>query len=133
MMSNRPTVDQLAKFRAEFLEPGYFGCSDEEIAQVEAAAGFPLPEEYKIYLRCCGGGHLYNMEDWEVAWEEAIKINVKDREVFTSVDFPERSFIFASRYGDAVRYFTDEGDDPPIYGFNDNLPRKLCDSIWEFF
>lgn len=114
------------------------GCTEEEVAKVEAVAGFPLPEEYRAFLRLMGRGAGVFMACWpyRVFFPSLLTIDEKAKKLHPErFDEPDKVFVFLSY--DAEGFFflrSDEGDDPPIYGWGGgrfSQTQRLYDSIWD--
>lgn len=103
------------------------GCSDVEIAELEAKFGLKLPATYKEYLGMMGKGAGWYAEDfqWKFGRLEWIRqaaddllVVIREQAVGPNDWVPKLKkshFVMVMRYGDYFLYFDAEaGDDPPI-------------------
>src|SRR5262249_39989403 len=102
-------------------EDELLGCTEEQIAEIQASAPFPLPNEYKAFLRMMGRGAGEFMEGhaYSVFYRRVIGLDAvaKSRSyLLPHFDNPQNSFVFLGYDGEVWLFFKgDEGDDPPIY------------------
>lgn len=116
------------------------GCSEEEIAEVEAKFKLRLPGSYREFLRrmgkCSGGllagSDLYypDLLDCRRCAESLLK---REQKQFT---LSPSHFVFFQHGGYQFLYFdtADANDDPPVFAFVDEYekPRKFADSFSEW-
>ena len=115
------------------------GCGREEVDEVRASFGFPLPGLYEAFLRVMGrgAGRLYVGTDIfypEVLGnrEAAEDLLGEDGVAFT---LSPRDFVFSMHQGYQFMYFTAaEGeDDPPVYYYTEGgSPVRVADRLSEF-
>lgn len=114
------------------------GCTEAEVAKVEAVAGFPLPAEYRAFLLLMGrrAGVFMACRPYRVFFPALLTID-KDAKTLhpERFDEPDKVFVFLSYDGEGYFFFrSDEGDNPPIYGWGGGRfaqTQRLYDSIWD--
>ncbi|WP_433728552.1 SMI1/KNR4 family protein [Nocardia sp. CA-129566] len=122
-----------ALIEAEFGDASdMIGCDDDQIAQVAAAAEFPLPDGYVAFLKVLGrkagalfqGGHFYYPEPLN-AIEVARDISEEPDENLT---LPDR-FFFGHHQGYKVFFF--EKGSPAVYVYQEGHPeiQRLGDTF----
>jgi hypothetical protein len=92
------------------------GCTDEEFREIELSAGFPLPKAYKDFM-LIGGKKAGNfLRGWQSHYPKVVRSSQSTKQ-FTSrfMNLPEPCFFFANYNGDVALFFSNEGDDPPVY------------------
>lgn len=115
------------------------GCTEEQVAEIQASAPFPLPDAYKTFLRMMGrgagefmGGHAYSVFYPRVIGLDA---EAKSRSwLLSRFDDPQNCFVFLCYDGEVWLFFKgNEGDDPPIYelGNERRETRRESDSLWD--
>ena len=110
-------------------EEELIGCTEEELAHIEEAAGFPLPRSYKEFMRVAGRDSGVFMAEMHIHYPYVLDTNKSTKARCSRyMVLPEPCFIFLNRYG-VFAFFTNEGDDPPIYISSADGYRKACDSL----
>lgn len=129
------------------------GCTDEEIVILEKNSGLSMPKCYKEFLQSFGKSmsedrdkpdyydygsfvgnsvFLEDLPDNKPGLEELLQ------EDSSSLVIPEEAFVFYGSQGILYAFFkTDEGDDPPVYGYSegfegDSFP-KIATSLSSFY
>lgn len=115
------------------------GCSPRELAQIECAAGRPLPTAYKEFMAHfgkCAGRLLRDVEMFYPSIlelrENAIEI-LEDRTA-RDVSLPACSFVFGVRNYEQFVCFSDLSDDPPVQLYVSGDPEfiTVASSFWDF-
>ena len=97
-------------------EEELIGCSEEEILEIEQSAGFPLPKAYKDFMRIAGKKSGQFLRDCEIHYPQVIRTNERTKEFMGRfIDLPNPCYFFLNYIGVTELFFSDEGDDPPIY------------------
>jgi hypothetical protein len=77
------------------------GCSDADLANLQAKAGVPLPESYVAFLRLVGRGAGEFMSDLTAFYPAVLNLTAKRRqEVAECAVLPGDAFVIADRYGE---------------------------------
>jgi hypothetical protein len=97
------------------------GCSEADIAAVQAQAGGCLPMAYKIFLECMGrqaGGFLVGTD---VFYPAVLNLRSWAQEMLEEGNsgfvLPDTAFVFLMHQGYQCLYFLMEGlsEDPPVF------------------
>ncbi len=115
------------------------GCSQEEVAQLEQHFNIQFPRSYREFLLTMGHqcGTLFRGTDILYPRRFDFAESVKELTEESKADFrlPEDAFVFSMHQGYIFWYFRlGEGDDPPIYQYNENQPdsRRVAASLSEY-
>ncbi|WP_049928901.1 SMI1/KNR4 family protein [Halopiger goleimassiliensis] len=114
------------------------GCTDEELAQLEAEFDVELPDAYKSCLRHIGrrtNGFLRGSEFTYPApkyQRDFLEDCIERWDLDASLE--ETEFVFRGLQGSAFWVFdTEEGDDPPVYRYQeDATPQLVADTFSEW-
>jgi hypothetical protein len=136
MMSN---YQQLYLGRIEDFGYGqleFMGCSDTEIEELSAAAGFKLPLAYTDFMRLLGRNSGGFLQDYSFLYPKVIELNRYCQSNYPSylLDY-QPCFVFISRMGDEHLFLkSNQGDDPPVYGWrsDEDRPKLKVMSFSEF-
>ncbi len=111
------------------------GCTDSEIEEIQAAAGFPLPAAYVEFLRIAGRSMDEIGSDYSMFYPNVIKSNIVIQQDYSKqLNNIERRFVFFHWRGDAISFFCENsGDDPPIMGINSDGTIVLKNSSFTAF
>ena len=131
------------------------GCSEAQISLIEESVGGKIPECYREFLRSMGMDTVPDktQENWydyagftgeDVFFKDDIlKLNNELQEQLDEDNRPdlqllENDFVFFSSQGYIYAFFKlDEGDNPPVYGYEEgyegNTFPKLTESLQEFY
>ena len=115
------------------------GCSEEQIASLEAGFGKALPTAYRQFLGLLGRGAGPFMSDLELFFPAVAEGNARAKRMLSweeNLELPESAFVFVTRLGEQFMFFEVDGkdSDPPIYHYIEDAEqfRHAFDSIWEF-
>lgn len=110
------------------------GCSEQEVAALEARYRLHLPEAYRVYLRVMGhnSGRLFTCDHMAVFYRYVLEMTAEQRQIWAesnaedgsgpppSFDFPADGLLIAGRLGDQFEFIRCHGeDDSPVWYFND--------------
>lgn len=113
------------------------GCSEQEVAALEARYGLRLPESYTLYLRMMGhkSGRLFTCDHMAVFYRDVLEMTAEERLMWAECQsedgsgpppefhLPADALLIASRLGDQFQFLRCNGqDDSPVWYFN----------IWEW-
>lgn len=98
------------------------GASEEEIQELEAYAGGPLPDVYKLFLKEMGhsAGKMFRGTDYSLTQRARLRFRKRAEELLekTSYRLSQTAFVFLMSQGYQFSYFhIDQGDDPSVYHF----------------
>lgn len=114
----------------------YEGCTEAQVAEVEASFGRPLPASYREFLLAAGqwAGDLFKGTD--ILFPRVVELNDGAVELLAEGDsdfsLPPDAFVFLMHQGYQFMFFrATEGDDPPVYHYHegDDAPRRISDSF----
>ena len=115
------------------------GCSEAQVAEVEASFGMPLPQSYREFLLTAGRGAGGFMLGTDVFYPRILETTkwganllVESNESFS---LPSDAFVFAMHQGYQFLFFrATEGDDPPVYYYfeRDGMPQRISDSFSDY-
>jgi len=101
------------------------GCSEQEIANIEARFGYNLPGAYKDFLRTLGKGAGKFQNDCMWKYPELLEdVPEATRGVLDNcngtykhtIELPKTAFVFLESGGSQIMFFdTADGDDPPVF------------------
>lgn len=109
------------------------GCSEQEIAALEARYGFQLPASYTQYLRVMGhkSGRLFTSDHMAVFYRYVLTMTAEEREGWATCKdeegsspplgftLPADALLIAGRLGSQFEFIRCQGqDDSPVWGFN---------------
>lgn len=130
------------------------GCTKYEIEDIEKELGYKLPKSYIEFLENLGKATLADesKEDWyfnypgfqgTTVFYPSVKYlneNLKEQliEDNNELELPETAFVFYNHQGYLNAFFKlDEGDNPPVYGYEDGYEGdtfpKIADSLSSFY
>jgi hypothetical protein len=119
---------------------GASGCTAEEIQQLEASLGHPLPKVYTHFLKRCGNGvgEFLVGTDWEYNRLAAIQTIAKSlfSEPSCSQQWQSSWFAFTSHQGYQFLFFDcAEGSNPAVYHYlqSDAGSKQVAASFAEWF
>jgi len=116
------------------------GCSDADIARIEAASGVQLPAAYRSFLRVLGRNAGQLMCDIDFLYEKALGLNAQAARILENWEegklaLPEKAFVFSMRQGEQFMFFIADGgsEDPPVYYYFEGRGEfnKVANSLWE--
>lgn len=98
------------------------GCSQRDIAQLEASAGIPLPRQYSEFLCAMGHGAGAFFQGTEIFFaaldglrNRAVDLLAENGENFC---LPTDAFVFAMHQGYEFNYFLlSQGENPAVYQY----------------
>ena len=97
-------------------EEELIGCSEEEIPEIEQSAEFTLPKAYKDFMRIAGEKSGQFLRDCEFHYPIVIRTNQRCKEFCAKfITLPNPCFFFLDYIGVTELFFSNEGDDPPVY------------------
>jgi hypothetical protein len=117
---------------------GIRGCTDADLARVEAAAGRTLPASYRQFLALVGRGAGEFLSDLTAFYPAVLALTDRHRlETPRYSVLPDDAFVFADRYGEQCLFFrlSDGPEDAAVYLWTDERPKKtkkVFDSVWGF-
>jgi hypothetical protein len=109
------------------------GCSEEEVAALEARYGLQLPQTYFLYLRVMGhrSGRLFTCDHMAVFYPYVLKMTAEQRRMWAecqaedgggppgSFELPPDALLIAGRLGDQFEFIRCAGqEDSPVWYFN---------------
>ncbi len=128
----------------------YSGCSEQQIKEIEKLAKNIIPESYKEFLELFGldmdrkdmtsrGGFVGEDVFYEDLFDnkEALEEQLEE-DGRTDLQLTDNDFIFFCSQGYIFAFFKlDEGDNPPVYGYQEGYKGetfpKLTDTLVEFY
>jgi len=115
------------------------GCSETELDEIETHLGVRLPEQYKEVMRTIGKCAGDFNSDIDMYYPTVLTLNSLAVTILSDykMQLPDRSFVFASRYGGEYLFFQDWQDnpDPPVFYWTSEVPESfdvVYKSIWEY-
>lgn len=112
------------------------GCTQAEVAEVEVAAGGPLPGIYRLFLQRMGRSAGAFMRGTDVFYPEVLRLrrvaNGLLQECGCKWQLGETAFVFSSHQGYQFLFFDRAlGDDPPVLHYleGDPGPREVATSF----
>jgi hypothetical protein len=108
--------------------PARYGCSPEELAEIEARQGALCPARYAEVLAKFGKvlGFPEEGDYWSYPEILLFKDEVNDllRDLLDPISLPEDAFVISMYLeGQFMFVCASEGDDPPVRGFLDGHPK----------
>jgi hypothetical protein len=109
------------------------GCSEPEVAALEARYGLRLPQTYTLYLRVMGhkSGRLFTCDHMAVFYRYVLDMTADERRLWAEsqaedgsgpppeFELPADALLIAGRLGDQFGYIRCGGqDDSPVWYFN---------------
>jgi len=98
------------------------GCTDEQIAQIEATFAVKLPDSYKQFLTKMGVAAGYFLHGSKLYFPETLTLKQPAEKLLTAADVSFRlskeDFVFLVHQDYQFMFFdTAAGDDPPVHRF----------------
>ncbi len=109
------------------------GCSEQEVAALEARYGLRLPEIYTLYLRVMGhkSGRLFTCDHMAVFYRHVLTMTADERQSWAECNaedgsgpppafaLPADALLIAGRLGDQFQFIRCHGqEDSPVWYFN---------------
>lgn len=120
-------IDKLVQTLQSYSQELTF-CSNREIESLEKLYGFTLPGTYKQFLREMGHDAGEFMRGSTFDYGDLNDINEAAHELVKENNFlplPSNAFVFWMHQGYQFVFFKiGEGDDPPVYYYNENMDHK---------
>lgn len=110
------------------------GCSEQEVAALEARYGLRLPQTYELYLRVMGhkSGRLFTHDHMDVFYSNALEMTAEHRQMWAewqaergddpppSFTLPTDALIIGSRLREQFEFIRCSGqEDSPVWYFNE--------------
>lgn len=112
------------------------GCSEAQVAEVEASFGRPLPASYREFLLPAGQGAGRFLRGTDCLYPRILETTAEGAELLVEskekFSLPTDAFVLSMHQGYQFMFFrASEGDDPPVYYYfeGDGTPQRISDSL----
>lgn len=107
------------------------GCSDAEVAEIEASFGSSLPASYREFLFAAGQGAGRFMLGSDLFYPRILETTSWGADLLVesgeSFSLPPDAFVFSMHQGYQFMFFrATEGDDPPVYYYFEGKGTPQC-------
>jgi hypothetical protein len=120
-----------------------YGCSPEEIHDLQVRTGVVLPKAYRGFLEVMGRGAGAFFQGTDIYYQslpisrDEVQEMMDEDEGASGFKLPDNAFVFASHQGYSFLFLVaEEGvDDPPVWVYEEGEgePREVADSFTKWF